>query len=87
MFLMKICSSFSDRFYVNSGKFNLQPSAADAGLLYCDRFLRKLEILLPAAAFQNGNHYFRLAAECIPNLVNKILRHPGSIKWKTSSCH
>ncbi|MEH2385415.1 MAG: hypothetical protein V7K14_06420 [Nostoc sp.] len=50
---MKICSSFSvgvarrrHRPYVNPGKFNSQPSAADAGLLYCDRSLGKLEILL-----------------------------------------
>ncbi|MHC5823277.1 MAG: hypothetical protein ACYT04_47450, partial [Nostoc sp.] len=68
------------RRYVNLGKFNSQPSAADAGLLYCDRFLGKLEILLPAAAFQHGNHYFRLAAECIPNLVSKILCDAGSIE-------
>ncbi|MBN3873164.1 hypothetical protein [Nostoc sp. JL33] len=57
-----------------------QPSAADAGLLYCDRLLGKLEILLPVAAFQHGNDYFRLAAECIPNLVSKILRDAGSIE-------
>ncbi|MHC5674472.1 hypothetical protein [Nostoc sp.] len=29
------------------------------------------------AAFQHGNHYFRLVAECIPNLVSKILRDAG----------
>ncbi|MDF5739385.1 MULTISPECIES: hypothetical protein [unclassified Nostoc] len=64
----------SDSHYVNRGKFKLQPSFAGAGLWYCDRLPGKLEIFLPAAAFQQGDHYFRLAGECIPNLVSWLAK-------------
>lgn len=35
---MKVCWNFSNHPCVNLGKFNLQPFAADAGLLYRDCF-------------------------------------------------
>ncbi|WP_375497950.1 hypothetical protein [uncultured Nostoc sp.] len=40
----------------------------------------KYEILLTVAAFGPQKHDFGFAAECIPNLVSKILRHADSIE-------